>query len=634
MSGLVFGSVLALVGVIGNALAGAAHETLRFHWTVPGGTLILRLDPLAAFFLAILFVIGPLAAIYGAGYLAAAGRRRSLGAVWCFYGLLVAGMAVVILAADAFLFLIAWEVMSLAAYFLVTFEDDRREVRDAGWIYLVATHVGTAFLLVFFLLGGRAAGSFEFAAIAAALPQAGAVRNWAFLAAVVGFGIKAGFVPLHVWLPEAHPAAPSHVSALMSGVMIKMGIFGLLRALLMLGPPPLWWAWLLIIIGALSGVAGVLFALAQHDLKRLFAYHSVENIGIIALGLGLGTLGAATGSPGLAFLGFAGGLFHVANHALFKSLLFLGAGSILHATGTRDIDHLGGLFKSMRRTGTTFLVAAVAISGLPPLNGFASEFLMYFGALGHGIGAGAAVAVPALATVIALALIGGLASACFAKAFGASFLGEPRSDHARHAHESAPAMVSPMIVLATLCVVMALAAPWVVKLLGPPVGTLAVALGIGGAERMADSAAHLEGMIVLATGGLLTLVAVLVAGRRLLLRRREVRTGPTWGCGYAASSSRMQYTASSFAQPLVELFAPVLHTKIHGKPPAGPFPGHASFASATADVASQHLFQPVFAAGARLLARLKFLQQGRVHVYILYIAATLIALLIWKVVKL
>ena len=634
LGGMISGSVLVLAGILMSALTGAGEETLRLDWTMPGGTLVLGLDPVAAFFLVVLFVIAPLAAIYGAGYLADAGRRRSLGGTWCFNSLLVAGMAVVILAADAVLFLIAWEVMSLAAYFLVTFEDDQREVREAGWTYLVATHVGTAFLLVFFLLAGRAAGSFEFAAIAAALPQAGAVRAWAFIAAVIGFGIKAGFVPLHVWLPEAHPAAPSHVSALMSGVMIKMGILGLLRALVMLGPPPTWWGWLLIGIGAVSGVTGVLFALAQHDLKRLLAYHSVENIGIITLGLGLGVLGAATASPGLAFFGFAGALFHIANHALFKSLLFLGAGSVLHATGTRDLDHLGGLFKSMRLTGITFLVAAVAISGLPPLNGFASELLIYLGAFIHGVTGRPAAAVPALATVIALALIGGLASACFAKAFGACFLGEPRSEHARHAHESAPAMVAPMVVLATLCALVALGAPWVVRLLGPAIAMLATALGVGGTEALADSAAHIEGLVVLGTGGLLTLVAAFVAVRWLLLRRREVRTGRTWGCGYPAPTSRMQYTASSFAQPLVELFAPVLRTEIRGEPAAGLFPDHASFATETGDVVTRRVFQPLFARGAWLLARLKFLQQGRVQLYVLYIAATLIALLIWKVVEL
>ena len=250
-----------------------------------------------------------------------------------------------------------------------------------------------------------------------------------FLLAVIGFGTKAGFMPLHVWLPEAHPAAPSHVSAVMSGVMIKTGIYGLMRAFTFLGTPPLWWGWVLVAIGLTSGVLGVLFALAQHDLKRLLAYHSVENIGIIALGLGVGLLGMSTGSPVLIVLGFGGALLHVLNHALFKGLLFLGAGAVVHGTGTREIDQLGGLLKRMPWTAATFLVGAVAISGLPPLNGFVSEFLIYLGAFKGGISTGGPVAVPLLALIAGLALIGGLAVACFTKAFGIVFLGEPRSEH-------------------------------------------------------------------------------------------------------------------------------------------------------------------------------------------------------------
>ena len=268
--------------------------------------------------------------------------------------------------------------MSLASFFLVMFDDEKESVRRAGWIYLVAMHLGTAFLLAMFLLLGQER---RLAGFRAALGRARRRSGVLFLLAVVGFGTKAGFIPLHVWLPEAHPAAPSHVSAVMSGVMIKTGIYGLLRMLTLLGPPPAWWGWTLLGIGVVSGVLGVLFALAQHDLKRLLAYHSVENIGIIALGLGVGLLGISYGNPTMAALGFAGGLLHVVNHAVFKSLLFLGAGSVLHATGTGEIDRLGGLLKRMPVTGATFLVGAAAISGLPPLNGFVSEFLIYLGAL-------------------------------------------------------------------------------------------------------------------------------------------------------------------------------------------------------------------------------------------------------------
>jgi len=283
----------------------------------------------------------------------------------------------VVVARNGVLFLMSWELMSLASFFLVTLEDEKESVRRAGWIYLIAMHLGTAFLLAMFLLLGQNAASLDFERLSTAAAPSGVF----FLLAVIGFGTKAGFIPMHVWLPEAHPAAPSHVSAVMSGVMIKTGIYGLLRILTLLGPPAAWWGWTLVAIGIVSGILGVLYALAQHDLKRLLAYHSVENIGIIALGLGIGVLGISYSNPMMAALGFTGGLLHVVNHALFKSLLFLGAGSVLHATGTGELDRLGGLLKRMPVTGTTFLIGAVAISGLPPLNGFVSEFLIYLGVI-------------------------------------------------------------------------------------------------------------------------------------------------------------------------------------------------------------------------------------------------------------
>jgi hydrogenase-4 component B len=631
LGGMLPGSVLGLLAA-GIALATGSDETLRVPSTLPFGPFCLRLDPVAAFFLLVLFAIAPLAAVYGAGYLADAGRRRALGGAWCFTALLVAGMAVTLIAADAVLFLIAWEVMSLAAFFLVTFDDERAQVREAGWTYLIATHVGTAFLIVFFTLAARSAGSLELAAMAAA-PAAGAVRTVAFIAAVLGFGTKAGLFPLHVWLPEAHPVAPSHVSALMSGVMLKMGIYGLLRAVAILGTPAPWWGWLLVALGAASGVLGVLFALAQHDLKRLLAYHSVENIGIITLGLGLGLVGAATGNAGLAFFGLAGAIFHVANHALFKSLLFLGAGSVLHATGTKDLDHLGGLLRPMRATGATFLVGAVAISGLPPLNGFASELLIYIGAFGHGLSARGALAVPALVTVLALALIGGLASACFTKAFGAVFLGEARSAHAGHAHESSPAMVAPMVALAAACALVALAAPQVVQVVATAVAAAVAPLGVPAQDAPLRLAASALGYVQIAAAVLAGMLVLLFLLRRSLLRRREVRSATTWDCGYLAPSPRMQYTASSFAQPLVDLFSPVLRTKKVLTSPAGLFPTRGAFASDTADVVTERVLRPLFNRIGAALAGWRFLQQGRVQVYVLYIAVTLIVLLVWKVVE-
>ena len=296
--GAVAGCGLALVPAL-QALLGIQVDTLRLPWSIPGGTLSLALDPLSGFFLFPTLFLAAAAAVYGGEYLAASTHPSRVGGAWLWYNLLVASMALTLAAQNAVLFLLAWETMALTSFFLVVFEREKGSVRRAGWTYLVATHLGSAALLVMFVLAAGVVGSFEFSDFARLAAAPSALTGLVFLLAVVGFGTKAGFVPLHIWLPEAHPAAPSHVSAVMSGVMIKTGIYGLVRLLVLLGPPAVWWGWLLVGIGVTSGILGVLFALAQHDLKRLLAYHSVENIGIIALGLGVGLLGRSTGSPAL-----------------------------------------------------------------------------------------------------------------------------------------------------------------------------------------------------------------------------------------------------------------------------------------------------------------------------------------------
>jgi formate hydrogenlyase subunit 3/multisubunit Na+/H+ antiporter MnhD subunit len=619
--GAVVACVLGLIATV-PVLFGAPAETLRLAWNVPYGAFFVEVDALSAFFLLPIFSLSALAAVYGTEYLQAWRGRKSLGATWFFYNLLVASMVLVVLARNGVLFLVAWETMALTSYFLVTLDHEQDTVREAGWTYLVASHLGTAFLLVMFVLLGHNSGSLDFDRYSSANASA------LFLLALVGFGTKAGFMPLHVWLPEAHPSAPSHVSALMSGVMIKMGIYGLLRTLTFLGPPPAWWGWVLIGVGLTSGVLGVLFALAQHDLKRLLAYHSVENIGIIALGLGVGLVGVSNGSPVLAILGFGGGLLHVLNHALFKGLLFLGAGSVLHGAGTLEIDHLGGLAKRMPWTATTFLVGAVAISGLPPLNGFVSEFLIYLGAF-NGVTQRAGVAVPLLAAIAGLALIGGLAAACFTKAFGVVFLGEPRSEHAAHAHEAGAAMRWPMALLAIGCALIGLCAPFVVR---PLANVLPLVSGLAPetiGEKLADAADPLR-FVIAGSVVFLVLVAGLAWARRRLLKRRTVAEAVTWDCGYAQPSARMQYTASSFAQPLTALFAPLLRTRRTLAAPEGYFPRAASLSTATPDAARVALYEPAFSGVGWVLARMRWLQQGRIQLYVLYIALTLLVLLVWN----
>ena len=622
--GSVTGCVLGLLASFPVAF-GAPGWSLRLAWDVPYGSFFVAVDALSAFFLLPIFFLCALAAIYGAEYLSFFRGKKQLGPAWLFYNLLVACMVLVVVARNAVLFLAAWEVMALVSFFLVTFEDEKASVRDAGWIYLVATHLGTACLLVLFILLGRQNDSLDFDSLSAA----GAPAGLLFGLAVIGFGTKAGFMPFHVWLPEAHPAAPSHVSAVMSGVMIKTGIYGLVRVLTWLGPPPIWWGWLLCGIGLTSGVLGVLFALAQHDLKRLLAYHSVENIGIIALGLGLGVLGLSSGSASLAVLGFAGALLHVLNHAVFKGLLFLSGGSVAHATGTREMDHLGGLLKSMPWTGITFLVGAVAISGLPPLNGFVSEFLIYLGALRGVTSGNGGVTVAVLGVIIALALIGGLAAACFTKAFGAVFLGEPRTAHTLHSHDPGWAMRVPMVVLAVACVAIGLLAPLLLMGLAPVVQG-ATGLPPEMVRAALVAAAGPMAFLTAAAVGLLALTALLAALRWRLLSSRQVDTSCTWDCGYARPAASMQYTASSFAQPLTEIFRLFLQTRQRAQISDELFPSRASFSSETPDLCTTRLYAPVFTAIDRALSALRWFQHGEVHLYILYIAITLLVLLVWK----
>lgn len=624
----VAGCILGMIPAA-QALMGEAASTLRLAWSLPFGSFCIEMDALSAVFAAPILIISALAAVYGAGYLRELEEKKELAPSWFFFNLLAGSMLLVVVARNAMLFLLAWEVMSLASFFLVMFEHEKESVRRAGWTYLIATHIGTAFLLVLFALLGSQGGALDFDkfSLADSTPLLAGV---AFLLAMVGFGTKAGFMPLHVWLPEAHPAAPSHVSAVMSGVMIKTGIYGLLRTVTFLGTPPPWWGWMLIATGVISGILGVLFALAQHDYKRLLAYHSVENIGIIALGLGVGLLGVSYNSPAMMFLGFAGGLLHVFNHAVFKSLLFLSAGSVLHATRTLEIEHLGGLIKRMPVTGFVFLVGSVAICGLPPLNGFVSEFMIYVGSL-SSLSSSPSLPVSAQAASVivvgSLALIGGLAVACFTKVFGVIFLGEPRSDHAAHVHEAGLAMRLPMLVLAAACLVIGLSGPFIMTLLQPAVSVLA-----GTAVSLPADTSWAAGALwkVAAVSACILLSAALLAFiRSRLLAGRTVGESVTWDCGYAAPTARMQYTASSYADPITRLFSSFLRTRKHFNPPKGLFPKSSSFESVTPDVYLEQMYKPLFTAVEAVLIKLRWLQHGRLNLYNLYIIVALLALIAW-----
>ena len=634
--------LLVGVGCIAGAvpavrvLLGGQTALVTLGSPTPGGAWVFGIDALSALFLLAIFAVGAACAMYGVTYLTPARDDeegpgpRGVAAAHGLIALLIVAMALVVVARAAIPFLIVWEIMAVVAYFVVVIEAEKPAVRRAGLIYLVATHAGTLALFALFAAWGSRAADLTFASLAAAspaLPSGGAV---VLLLALLGFGIKAGLVPLHFWLPEAHAAAPSHVSAIMSGVVIKMGVYGLLRVVAMVGVVPAWWGWLVLMIGVASGVLGVVWALAQHDIKRLLAFHSVENIGIILLAMGVGSLGLAYGHRAVVLLGFAGAALHTLNHALFKSLLFLGAGSVIHATGTRDIERLGGLARWMPRTAATFLLASVAIVGLPPLNGFVSEWIVYRAILHIGL-----VDDPsrlAILAAVGLALIGGLALACFAKVVGVIYLGTPRDDVAVDAHESAAGMTHPLFGLAAACAAIGLLPVFVLPPMMRVAGVVAGAVGTTGTVTLIDGTlptsvpgAELPGglganaMTWLALG--LTLAMVGGWFVRSAFGRRGVRYGPTWGCAYPITTARMQYTASSFADPLLSVFAPVAGVRTVRL--AHAFETHPSDPILTGGV------RPVWHLLRRLADRLRPIQRGRLSSYLLYLVAAVLALLLY-----
>lgn len=620
------GAILGMAGTL-EWFSGSGPDEFRRSWALPGADFHVRLDGISAFFLFPVLLVSMLGSIYGLDYWKQADRPENGRKLRLFYGLLAAGMALLVIAQNAILFLFGWELMAISAFFLVTTEDREPEVREAGWIYFVATHVCTLLLFAMFALMNVASepNTFELVPLKAESTSSTTIA-WIYLLALGAFGIKAGIMPLHVWLPSSHAIAPSHVSALMSGVIIKMGIYGLVRVLSLLPTPPTWAGVLLLILGTISAVLGVAFAVGQHDLKRLLAYHSIENIGIIVIGLGLAMIGRAINEPAWVALGLAGALLHTWNHALFKSLLFLCAGSVIHAVHTREIDKLGGLVKRMPWTAFGFLMGATAICGLPPLNGFVSEWLIYlglFGALGLGdekTFAGAAFVAPFLA------MTGALAVACFVKVFGAVFLGAPRTEQAAQAHESPPSMILPLLVLVFCCLTIGLAPGWFAPLLERAIGDWLPG-GFPGGVHLTKWASFER---ISMAGMLLFGLTALVGGWLWIrIRRSSVHRMETWGCGYLAPTARMQYTSSSFAELLVGLFSRALRPKTHLLRPNGLFPTDAAFSSHVNDVVLDEAVLPVAKTLADSCTWFRRFQQGSIQAYLLYILLSLLALLIW-----
>lgn len=618
LSGILSGRYAVRLWLVGN-LAGAVFAALAaseillrggdWEWQgsfdLGGETVHLYLDALGAFFLLLIAVIGGATTVYSREYWSDQNHPGSAKSGRFWWSSLLLLMGLVVMCSNGLHFLLVWEAFAISAYFLITLDRQKREVRAAGWLYLVASHAGTLCLFGLFAALAAKMGSWDL----------GDLRSQSELAplfwlVLLGFGVKAGLFSLHIWLPSAHANAPSHVSAILSGVAIKMGIYGIIRFSGWL-PVAERAAWAVAIIGVVSAVLGVVFALGQHDLKRLLAYHSVENVGIILMGVGFGLVALNEGHAVWGQLALIGGLLHVWNHGLFKSLLFLGAGSVLHATGTREMSQLGGLWRKMPWTAGLFALGAIAIVGLPPLNGFVSEFLIYLGML-EAVNSHSLVSLPIISAVVLLAVTGALALACFIKVCGVVFLGAPRTEAAKDAHECGRLMRWPMVLIGGLCVL---------------IGLLPVLVWIPVSH--AATAWHPEWTTLPTPVALNALtIAHLVVGGCLLMgvgwffnkvRAMSCAVGPTWDCGYAQPDPKIQYTAGSFAEIITGWFERVLRRERHLHRPQGLFPDRAHFTEHTPETVLEMVFKPATHRVMQMAAVARGFQHGRVQSYLFYL---------------
>ena len=629
---MIAGCGCGLAGIVDFLLTGQSQELsiaspiAGLDLPLAGAKFAVAVDHLSVVFLFPVFIIPLLGSIYGMSYWKQADHPDNGQKLRLFYGLLTASLAMLVVARTGIMFLAAWEAMALSAFFLVATEDQDDQTRNAGWLYLAASHFATLCLFALFGILASVSGTFELNPLQTVSPG---IATAVFLLALLGFGMKAGIMPLHFWLPSAHAMAPSHVSALMSGVLIKMGVYGLVRVCSLLPVVPAWWGGLLLVLGVVSGILGMAFAISQHDLKRMLAYSSVENIGIIFIGLGLALLGRALNEPKWIVLGLGGALWHVWNHALFKSLLFFTAGSIIHATHTREIDRMGGLAKRMPWTTICFVSGAVAVCGLPPLNGFVSEFLLYLGLFRTlGLGGGGSWFAASFA-VPALALIGSLALACFVNAYGTMFLGNPRSEPAGHAHEADLWILMPLGLLAAGCLAMGLAPSLVAPVLDAAMRGWQTGVVAATPPFTLETFAALT-IVTNRAAALLLLVAASALLLQWRLRAEGVAWSDTWGCGYAAPNTRMQYTSSSFSEMLVKWFRWALFPRVHSPKIHALFPGRTDFQRVVLDTVLNGIVLPGVRGIAWIFSWSRLIQQGNLHAYLLYVFAIVIFLLLWR----
>ncbi len=595
-------------------------DTLQvFAGSIVTGPIPVRIDALSGWFILLISFTFLTGAVYGTHYMKAyKDQTANLSFHWIAYIIAHASLIAICSLQNSVAFLIAWEIMALSSFFIVIFEHNKQETLKAGINFLIQSHICILFLMLGFIGVAIKMNSFDFAAITAYSIQNPLLTNLGlFLTFFAGFAIKAGFVPFHTWLPYAHPAAPAHVSGIMSGVIIKIGIYGILRMLLLIRSDYTTIGYVILFFSIISGIYGVMLAILQHNLKKLLAYHSIENIGIIGIGIGLGCIGLGTGNHLLTLLGFAGALLHTLNHSLFKSVLFYAAGNIYQSTHTMNIEKLGGLAKRMPHTALLFLISALAICGLPPFNGFISEFLIYSGMLVGLKGAIIGLLWTLIFCIFGLALIGGLALLCFTKAYGTVFLGSQRVLFQKAPGEAAWGSILPMYASTLLILLIGLFPAYFMSLLSQPVGLYLNKITILVPTNETFSINTLN-MISICAFGIFGLAAFIFLIRKKVTDSKAKTIGATWGCAYTGNTDKMQYTASSFVRSYRKLAEPLLSIDKKKKDLHGIFPSGGEHETHPYDKAEKWFVDYPIKALTNLFNRFSFLQNGILQIYILY----------------
>ncbi|MEK7150893.1 MAG: proton-conducting transporter membrane subunit [Patescibacteria group bacterium] len=640
----IWSSFLAIVGslcgILFSFLALGFSQVTSFtlgSFISPLVSISFTIDKLSVFFIFVISLVALFCSLYGIGYVKHFYKKYSIGALGFFYNLFIVGMLLVVTASNGLFFLIAWEIMSVASYFLVIYDRNDQKNVKAGFLYLVMTHIGTAFIILAFLLLYKFTGSFDFNSIrlgSALIPAY--IKDIVFVLAMIGFGTKAGIIPLHIWLPVAHPAAPSHVSGLMSGVMIKTGVYMMIRIFVdILQPVPVWWGLVILVVGSVSALLGVLYALAERDIKQLLAYSSIENIGIILLGVGSSLAFLSLGMPTFALIGLVAALFHTLNHAVFKSILFLSAGSVINQTHTGNMEEHGGLIRHMPQTAFFFLMGSMAISALPPFNGFFSEWLIFQTLFKGMMEINFSAKWIFMASAGALAFTGGLALACFIKAFGSIFLARPRGSKARQAKESSYSLRMGMGGLAAGALLLGIFSANVMSILDRVVRDLSVFqltpsfISVSPSQSLSSENISLVSAPVLFVSFIVTFIGILLATKYGVYKNQKVHLGTTWDCGTDLTPG-MEITPTGLTRSIVTVFKGVLKPSIQHEieyhdAESRYLPKSRTVILTLDDMYQVYLYIPLRNFITALSERAKEIQSGNINVYIMYIFIALLS---------